>query len=144
MFLVTVSHCLWTPSIWSFIFWKIQGHEDVDQYFSQIASFLSPHEFSTPDEVVDLLDSSTRPETEPEVLRKSAKRIRVTTQCYKLDEVACWQQWVSALGIRLLGLRNLARRVSATKKDILYCIFFLLCFSQKLIYIYNICIYIYI
>jgi len=85
----------------------LQGHEDVDQYFSQVAAFLTPQEFSVPDDVVTLLDSATRPEHEPDMHRKLAKRTKVTTQAYKLDEVACWQDWVGALGIRLLGLRNL-------------------------------------
>lgn len=83
-----------------------QGHEDVDQYFSQIASYLTPQEFSTPQDVVELLDSATRPDREADSFRKQAQRTKVHTHTYKLDEVACWQDWVAALGIRLLGLRT--------------------------------------
>ncbi len=87
---------------------KSQGHEDVDQYFSQLASYLSPHEFSTPAEVVSLLDSAYRPDCLAELQQKQSKKIKVRSQVYKLDEVAKWQPWVSVLGIRLLGLRPLA------------------------------------
>ena len=81
------------------------GHEDVDQYFSQLAAYLTPLEFSTPEEAVDLLDSSSRPESAAALQRKQAKRTKVCTQAYKLDEVANWKYWVGVLGIRLLGLR---------------------------------------
>ncbi|CAK9078218.1 unnamed protein product, partial [Durusdinium trenchii] len=72
------------------------GHEDVDQYFSQIASYLTPQEFSTPQDVVELLDSATRPDREADSFRKQAQRTKVHTHTYKLDEVACWQDWSKA------------------------------------------------
>ncbi|CAK9078250.1 unnamed protein product, partial [Durusdinium trenchii] len=94
------------------------GHEDVDQYFSQIASYLTPQEFSTPQDVVELLDSATRPDREADSFRKQAQRAKVHTHTYKLDEVACWQDWVAALGIRLLGLRNVGQLRFALRQDL--------------------------
>lgn len=82
------------------------GHEDIDQYFSQVAAFLTPHDFSSPDDVVNILDSSSRPDSLSELHRKQAQQTKVRTHAFKLDEVARWQEWVSALGIRLKGLRN--------------------------------------
>ena len=69
---------------------------------------MAPQQFDTPNDVVELLDSSSRPESVSELRRKQAKRPKVRTDAYKLDTVAKWQLWVSALGIRLLGLRIFA------------------------------------
>lgn len=83
------------------------GHEDIDQYFSQIASLLARAEFSDPREVVDLLDASYRPDSLADLQRKQAKQSKVWTHAYKLDTVARWKDWTEVLGLRLLGLRHL-------------------------------------
>lgn len=82
------------------------GHEDIDQYFSQISALLARSEFSDPEEVVALLDSSYRPDSLADLQRKQSKTIKVTANAYKLDTVARWKDWTSALGVRILGLRR--------------------------------------
>lgn len=85
-----------------------QGHEDLDQVFSVIASLVARYEFSTPDELVDILDSAGRP-SEAEVAERERKRTKknftVDCQAYKLDQTAGWHAWASAAGVRVKGLR---------------------------------------
>lgn len=50
-----------------------QGHEDLDQIFSVQASMISRSEFDTPDQLIDLLDSATRPDSESGRERKRLK-----------------------------------------------------------------------
>ncbi|CAK9095098.1 Modification methylase HaeII (M.HaeII) (Cytosine-specific methyltransferase HaeII), partial [Durusdinium trenchii] len=64
----------------------VDGHEDLDQAFSQQAALLSRHEFSTPEDVMALLDMSHRPENQAELLRKTAKKFTVETNSLKLDQ----------------------------------------------------------
>ncbi len=106
---MTLNGCFWGRFLLSFNDGlAFSGHEDVDQYFSQVASLLSRSTFDNPNEVVELLDSSYRPEALSDLQRKQAKKIKVSSQSYKLDTVACWKNWVGMIGIRLLGLRLMA------------------------------------
>ena len=84
-----------------------RGHEDVDQAFSQQAALISRHEFSTPQDLIALMDDSFRPSSEADALRKGKAQAKVKAMAYKLDAVADWKEWTRALGIRLLGLRIL-------------------------------------
>ena len=85
------------------------GHEDLDQIFSIQASLIARHEFNTPEELMQIMDSASRPERQSEAMRKAQKtNFNVDCECKKLDECAEWQQWVAMLGIRLKGLRALA------------------------------------
>ena len=84
----------------------------MDQFFSQTAALLARHEFGSPSEVVDLLDSAFRPDDLPELRRKQEKTIKVRTHSCRMDNVADWKGWVAALGIRLLGLRTLLLSIS--------------------------------
>ena len=86
------------------------GHEDLDQIFSVVASLISRYEFSSPDELVDILDSAGRPEAEvgEQERKRTKKNFTVDCQAYKLDQVARWHEWVSVLGVRVKGLRELA------------------------------------
>ena len=86
---------------------RCKGHEDIDQYFSQQGALLSRNTFDSADDVVNLMDSSYRPESLSDQQRKQQKEIRVCSQAYKLDTVAKWKPWVAVLGVRLLGLRSL-------------------------------------
>ena len=92
---------LFSNSLWS------KGHEDIDQAFSQQAAVLSRHEFSTPAEVVALMDSSFRPELAADIERKKGLPVKADAVSFKIDEVADWQGWSAALGVKLLGLRLL-------------------------------------
>ena len=83
------------------------GHEDIDQAFSQQAAMLSRHEFSTPEDVVGLIDSSFRPELAADLERKRQTKSKVDAMAYKLDQVADWKAWSAPLGVKLLGLRVL-------------------------------------
>lgn len=94
-----------SKQIESFCHWYLEGHEDLDQMFSQQAALLSRHEFSTPHDVIDLLDSSCRPEIDAEFHRKAAKKVKVDMVALKLDQVADWKAWVQAIAVRLMGLR---------------------------------------
>ena len=89
----------------------ISGHEDCDQYFSQVASYLSPQAFDDPQDVVNLLDSTYRPDSLADLQRKQSKKIRVRTQAYKLDTVARWQDWVAVLGVPRNSMCKLTRNV---------------------------------
>lgn len=86
-----------------------QGHEDLDQIFSVIASLITRYEFSNPEELISILDSAGRPEELGEHGKQERKRAKktFTADCrpYKLDQTAQWHEWVSALGVRLKGLR---------------------------------------
>ena len=82
-----------------------QGHEDIDQCFSQQAALLSRHEFSNPQEVIQLMDSTFRPDDVAEQERKRARVSKVDAFAYKLDQIADWKSWHAVLGIRLKGLR---------------------------------------
>eukprot|EP00435_Cladocopium_sp_Y103_P033901 s2323_g8.t1 len=92
------------------IYWSFR-HEDVDQAFSQQAALISRHEFSTPQELIALMDDSFRPGSEADALRKEKTQTKVKAMAYKLDEVADWKEWSRALGIRLLGLRILVEEI---------------------------------
>lgn len=83
----------------------------MDQYFSQTAALMARHEFDSADDVTKLLDSAHRPDDQPgELHRKNAKlkTMKVRSQTCKMDNIADWKAWVSALGLRLMGLRHLA------------------------------------
>ena len=86
------------------------GHEDLDQIFSVVASLISRYEFSNPDELVDILDSAGRPEAEvgEQERKRTKKNFTVDCQAYKLDQMARWHDWVSVLGVRVKGLRDVA------------------------------------
>lgn len=68
---------------------------------------LSRHEFSTPEEVVGLIDSSFRPELAADLERKRQTKSKVDAMAYKLDQVADWKTWSAPLGVKLMGLRVL-------------------------------------
>ena len=85
------------------------GHEDIDQVFSVQAQLISRHEINNPEELMQIMDTSGRPRSDAEAMRKARKLdvAKVACETYKLDEVALWKDWVSKLGIRLKGLRTL-------------------------------------
>ena len=93
------------------ISWNLRGHEDIDQVLSQQAAVLSRTEFSTPEEVVAMIDSTFRPQSAAAALREKSKPSKVEIAAYKLEEVADWRAWVKALGVRLVGLRNSVFRI---------------------------------
>lgn len=75
-----------------------------------IASLIARYEFSDPDQLIDILDSAGRPEAavHGEQERKRIKKnFTIDCQAYRLDQTACWHDWVSALGVRVKGLRSL-------------------------------------
>lgn len=85
-----------------------QGHEDLDQVFSRQAALIARHTFDTPQQLVEILDSATRPpEDEQERVREQQGAARVSCIAYKLDRAPDWKKWTSVLGIRLKGLRAL-------------------------------------
>lgn len=85
----------------------------MDQFFSVQSSLISRHTFDNPGQVVDLLDSASRPDNPGERERKlhKSQTMRVRASAYKLDAVARWQDWVSVLGLRIKGLRAWKHRV---------------------------------
>ena len=84
------------------------GHEDLDQIFSRQAALIARHTFDTPQELVEILDSATRPlEGEQERVREQQGAARMSCIAYKLDRAPDWKKWASVLGIRLKGLRAL-------------------------------------
>lgn len=80
----------------------------MDQVFSQEAAVLARHEFSTPEDVLGLMDDTFKLDALSDQIRKQAKKIKTEAYARKLDQVARWKDWVGALGIRLKGLRALA------------------------------------
>jgi hypothetical protein len=80
-----------------------QGHEDVDQAFGQTAGYISQSTFDDINGLVDLLDSATRPNPEKSAHGKTFRNARAE----RLDQTADWKLWVSRLGIKMSGLRNL-------------------------------------
>ncbi|CAE7335211.1 unnamed protein product [Symbiodinium sp. CCMP2592] len=85
------------------------SHEDLDQVFSQQSAFIGRHCFDSASEVVQLIDSTYRPDDVGERERKRAKTASVTMTCVKLDSVALWQDWVAVLGLRFKGLRKVGQ-----------------------------------
>ena len=81
------------------------SHEDLDQVFSVQASLISRCEFDTPSDLIDILDSAARPDSDAERLRRQHRAQKVDVVAYLLDECADWQRWVSMLGVRVKGLR---------------------------------------
>ncbi|CAE7245870.1 unnamed protein product, partial [Symbiodinium sp. CCMP2592] len=71
-------------------------HEDLDQVFSQQSAFIGRHCFDSASEVVQLIDSTYRPDDVGERERKRAKTASVTMTCVKLDSVALWQDWAKS------------------------------------------------
>ena len=84
-----------------------QGHEDLDQAFSQQAALICRHVFDTPEQVTEIMDTMCRPNDPGEQARKKHKTHKVQATAAKLDEVADWKQWVSVVGLHLKGLRTL-------------------------------------
>jgi hypothetical protein len=84
------------------------GHEDVDQVFGQTAGHIARNEFDTSNDVVELLDSASRPLLSSEQARQrgeSSKTARRQAGAEKLDEVADWKIWVARVGIKMKGIR---------------------------------------
>ena len=79
----------------------------MDQVFSQKAALIARHTFNTPDEVVNILDTSCRPDAAGERARKQAKIHKVKAMAYKLDEVAGWKKWLQVVGVKIKGMRLL-------------------------------------
>ncbi|CAK9008227.1 unnamed protein product [Durusdinium trenchii] len=96
------------------------SHEDIDQVFSVQAQLISRHEFNNPEELMQIMDTSGRPRSDAEAMRKARKLdvAKVACETYKLDEVALWKDWVSKLGIRLKGLRKVGQIRISLRKDI--------------------------
>ena len=89
------------------------GHEDLDQIFSVISSLISRHEFSTPEELIEILDFAGTPLGVGEQERKRVKTpFTVDCEAYKLDQTARWHDWVAAAGVRVKGLRTLDQPTS--------------------------------
>lgn len=65
-----------------------QGHEDLDQAFSQQAALICRHVFDTPEQVTEIMDQND-----------------LESRCAKIDEVAEWKEWVAVVGLHLKGLR---------------------------------------
>lgn len=77
------------------------------------AALISRSEFSTPTELISLLDTSGRPDGAGEQERKRLKHgPQLECHAYKLDETAMWHKWVAACGVRVKGLRSLSQLVS--------------------------------
>lgn len=62
--------------------------------------------FDNPTELLEILDSSGRPDWEAEQLRKQRKVPTVDCEAFKLDQVADWKAWAAMLGVRLKGLSS--------------------------------------
>ena len=80
------------------------SHEDVDQVFGQVARLLMGKCFGTANEMVNLLNETAR---QRGAATSSASRIQGSScKAYKLDEVTCWKEWVSQIGIVCKGMRR--------------------------------------
>lgn len=56
--------------------------------------------------MIQLMDSTFRPDSLAEQERKRARVAKVDAFAYKLDQMADWKTWHAVLGIRLKGLRH--------------------------------------
>ena len=81
------------------------GHEDLDQIFSVISSLIARYEFSTPEDLIEILDFAGQPLEAGEQERKRVKKpFTVECQAYKLDQTAKWHDWVSPAAVKVKGL----------------------------------------
>eukprot|EP00435_Cladocopium_sp_Y103_P036678 s460_g9.t1 len=83
------------------------SHEDLDQVFSQVGSMLSHSEFATPDQLLELLNGTCRPEAAQGARQKRAKLSKIAASASMLDQTAEWKAWSSVVGVTLRGLRHL-------------------------------------
>lgn len=83
------------------------SHEDLDQVFSQVGSMLSHSEFATPDQLLELLNGTCRPDAAQGARQKRAKLSKIAASASMLDQTAGWKAWSSVVGVTLRGLRHL-------------------------------------
>ena len=79
------------------------SHEDVDMVFGQISRLLRGKKFSTPGDLISLLETATSRPTD------SSKSSRLQGACaspFKLDECALWKKFVQQISIHWKGLRH--------------------------------------
>lgn len=92
----------------------------MDQIFSVVASLVARYEFSTPSELIEILDFAGRPD-HCQVGEQERKRVKknfaVDCEAYKLDQTAKWHDWVGAAGVRVKGLRFLTTPTKRGQED---------------------------
>eukprot|EP00435_Cladocopium_sp_Y103_P030834 s4234_g7.t1 len=85
------------------------SHEDVDQVFSQVAAMMSHSSFSTPDDLLELLNCTCQSDNAGHAARlKKQKFQKIRASACMLDQAADWKSWVAVAGLKLKGLRFLA------------------------------------
>ena len=84
------------------------SHEDLDQIFSQVGALLAHSEFSTPFELLELLDGTCRPDAGRQQRQKKSRLSKISASACMLDQSAEWKAWSSVVGVTLRGLRLLA------------------------------------
>ena len=84
------------------------SHEDLVQIFSQVGALLAHSEFSTPFELLELLDGTCRPDAGRQQRQKKSRLSKISASACMLDQSAEWKAWSSVVGVTLRGLRLLA------------------------------------
>ena len=85
------------------------SHEDIDQFFSQVAAMMSHSSFSTPDELLELLNGTCQSDNPGHAARlKKQKLQKIRASACMLDQAADWKSWIAVAGMKLKGLRLLA------------------------------------
>ena len=85
------------------------SHEDIDQIFSQVAAMMSHSSFSTPDDLLELLNGTCQSDNPGHAARlKKQKFQKIRASACMLDQAADWKSWVAVAGMKLKGLRLLA------------------------------------
>lgn len=79
------------------------SHEDVDQVFGQIVRLIMGKAFSTPNDLIDLINTSAG----RSLGTHSDTRIQGSSaEAYKLDQVTAWKAFVQQTGVAISGLRR--------------------------------------
>lgn len=91
----------------------------MDQIFSQIAAMLACKSFSTPDDLLEILNMTCRADDGAEAVRKKRRKLqKIACHAARLDETARWKAWGDVAGVKLVGLRS-----SGTVKQQLFKLF---------------------
>ena len=94
---------------------KAHSHEDVDQVFGQVARLLQGKAVATADAMVDLLNALTK--RQGTSTTSAGHILKSSCSAYRLDEVTCWQPFVSQLGVFLKGMRHVHYIRFCERKD---------------------------
>lgn len=75
--------------------------------FSQVAALLSTQSFSSPDDLLEILNMTCQAGDGAEAVRKKRRKLqKIACHAAMLDETARWKAWGEVAGVKLVGLRT--------------------------------------